>query len=204
MITYLIIGITALVSYMAFQNRALMEKLQFNAAQIIHRKQYYRLVSHAFVHIGWTHLIVNMLVLYFFGRNVEYYFSRYDFFGNQGTFFFILLYLGGMLVSNAWGLIKHKNDYYYNAVGASGAVSAVLFTFIFLDPWEMLYLFAIIPIPGILFGVGYLIYSYQMSKRQTDNVAHDAHFLGALFGFIFPILLKPELFRRFIDLLPLF
>lgn len=204
MITYLIIGITALVSYLAFQNRALMEKLQFNAAQIIHRKQYYRLVSHAFVHTGWTHLIVNMLVLYFFGRNVEYYFSRYDFFGERGTFFFILLYLGGMLVSNAWGLIKYKNDYYYNAVGASGAVSAVLFTFIFLDPWEMLYLFAIIPIPGILFGIGYLIYSYQMSKRQTDNVAHDAHFLGALFGFVFPVLLKPELFQRFIDLLPLF
>ncbi|MDD4425143.1 MAG: rhomboid family intramembrane serine protease, partial [Mariniphaga sp.] len=170
---------------------------------ILHRKQYYRLISHAFVHIGWTHLIVNMLVLYFFGRNVEYYFSRYDFFGQRGEFYFVLLYLGGILASNAWSLVKYKNDYYYNAVGASGAVSAVLFTFIFLAPWEKLYLFAIIPIPGILFGIGYLIYSYQMSKRKTDNIAHDAHFLGAVFGFIFPILLKPELFQRFIDLLPL-
>jgi membrane associated rhomboid family serine protease len=202
MVTYLIIGITALVSFLAFQSGTLMEKLQFNAAQVVHRRQYYRLISHAFVHVGWTHLIVNMLVLYFFGRNVEYYFSRYDFFGNRGEFYFILLYLGGMLVSNAWSLIKHQNDYYYNAVGASGAVSAVLFSFIFLDPWEMLYLFAIIPIPGILFGAGYLIYSYQMSKRKTDNVAHDAHFLGAVFGFLFPVILKPELFERFIDLLP--
>ncbi|SHE79847.1 Membrane associated serine protease, rhomboid family [Mariniphaga anaerophila] len=202
MITYLIIGITAIVSFLAFQNVSLMEKLQFNAAQVIHRKQYYRLISHAFVHISWTHLIVNMLVLYFFGRNVENYFSY--FFGNRADFSFIALYIGGILVSNAWSLIKHQNDYYYNAVGASGAVSAVLFAFIFLDPWEKLYLFAIIPIPGIVFGVGYLIYSYQMGKRKSDNIAHDAHFLGAVFGFIFPILLKPELFSRFIDLLPNF
>jgi membrane associated rhomboid family serine protease len=179
-----------------------MEKLQFNAAQVVHRKQYYRLVSHAFVHVSWTHLIVNMLVLYFFGRNVESYFGY--FFGNKAEIYFIILYIGGMLASNIWSLIKHQNDYYYNAVGASGAVSAVLFTFIFLDPWEMLYLFAIIPIPGIVFGVGYLIYSYQMGKRKSDNVAHDAHFLGAVFGFIFPIILKPDLFSRFIELLPNF
>lgn len=202
MITYIIIGITAVVSFLAFQNVALMEKLQFNAAQVIHRKQYYRLISHAFVHVSWTHLIVNMLVLYFFGRNVESYFGY--FFGNRADFYFIILYLGGILGSNIWSLIKHQNDYYYNAVGASGAVSAVLFTFIFLDPWEMLYLFAIIPIPGIIFGVGYLIYSYQMSKRGSDNIAHDAHFLGAVFGFVFPIILKPELFSRFIQLLPNF
>ncbi len=202
MITWIIIGITAVVSYLAFQNPALMDKLQFNAAIIVHRKQYYRVVSHAFIHIGWMHLAVNMLVLYFFGRNVESYFGY--FFGNKAALYFLVLYIGGILVSNAWSLIKHKNDYYYNAVGASGAVSAVLFAFIFLDPWEKLYLFAIIPIPGIIFGVGYLIYSYQMGKRKADNVAHDAHFLGAVFGFIFPIILKPELFSRFIELLPNF
>lgn len=197
MITWIIIGATAAVSFMAFQNNALMDKLQFNAAQIIHRKQYYRLVSHAFIHVSWTHLIVNMLVLFFFGRNVESYFGY--FFENQAGFYFVILYLGGMLVSNAWSLIKHQDDYYYNAVGASGAVSAVLFAFIFLNPWEMLYLFAIVPIPGILFGVGYLVYSYQMGKRKADNVAHDAHFLGAVFGFVFPIILRPSLFDRFID-----
>jgi membrane associated rhomboid family serine protease len=202
MITYLIIGITAVVSFLAFQNVSLMEKLQFNAAQVVHRKQYYRLISHAFVHVSWTHLIVNMLVLYFFGRNVESYFGY--FFGNRAEIYFVVLYIGRMLVSNIWSLIKHQNDYYYNAVGASGAVSAVLFTFIFLDPWEMLYLFAIIPIPGIVFGAGYLIYSYQMGKRKSDNVAHDAHFLGAVFGFVFPIILKPDLFSRFIELLPNF
>ena len=197
MVTFIIIGITSILSFLAFQDERLMDKLQFNAAQIIHQKQYYRLISHAFIHIGWTHLIVNMLVLYFFGRHVENYFSY--FFHSRALIYFILLYFGGILVSNLWGLIKHQNNYYYNAVGASGAVSAVLFTFIFLNPWEKLYLFAIIPIPGILFGAGYLFYSYRMSKKESDNVAHDAHFLGAVFGFFFPVILEPGMFRHFTD-----
>jgi len=196
-ITWLIIGITALVSYMAFQNRGLMEKLQFNAARIIHQKQYYRLVSHAFIHVSWSHLAVNMLVLFFFGRNVEYLFQQL--FGASSTLFYLLLYLGGILISNAWSLIKHQNDYYYNAVGASGAVSAVLFAHIFMQPMDILYLFMVLPIPGIVFGIGYLIYSYQMGKKKSDNVAHDAHFLGAIFGFVFPLILRPGLFENFID-----
>ena len=195
MVTWIIIGITTALSVLAFNNEKIMRKMQFNAAQIIHQRQYYRLISHAFIHIGWTHLIVNMMVLYFFGRAVEDYFSY--FFFNKAVIYFITLYFGGMLVSNIWGLIKHHNNYYYNAVGASGAVSAVLFTFIFLNPREKLYLFAIVPIPGILFGIGYLFYSYLMSKRQSDNVAHDAHFLGAIFGFLFPIILKPSLISHF-------
>ncbi len=197
MITWFIIGITVLISYLAFQNSDLMSKLQFNAAQIIHRKEYYRLVSHAFIHANWSHLGVNMLVLYFFGRNIETYFDYY--FGRSANAYFVLLYFGGILASNIWSLAKNRNNYYYNAVGASGAVSAVLFASIFFDPWNLLYFFAIIPIPGIVFAIGYLFYSYYMSKKKNDNVAHDAHFLGAVFGFIFPILLKPNLFDKFID-----
>lgn len=197
MITYLIIGVTVVISYLAFQNAELADKLQFNAAKIIHQKQYYRLVSHAFIHGSWSHLIVNMFVLYFFGRGIEQYFAFY--FGARATLFYLLLYFGGILASNLWSLIKHQNNYYYNAVGASGAVSAMLFAFIFFNPWEPLYLFAILPIPGIVFAVGYLFYSYHMSKRKTDNVAHDAHILGAVFGFAFPILLRPGLFNHFID-----
>lgn len=199
MTTWFIIGITSLISYIAFSNQQLTNKLQFNAAQIIHRKEYYRLVSHAFIHANWPHLIVNMMVLYFFAPNVEAYFEYY--FGRKATFYVVGLYFGGILASNIWSLILHKNNYYYNAVGASGAVSAVLFASIFFEPWEPLYLFAILKIPGILFAVGYLFYSYQMSKKQTDNVAHDAHFLGAIFGFVFPILLKADLFDRFLDML---
>lgn len=197
MITYFIIGVTVVISYIAFNNHELANKLQFNAAQIIHRKEYYRLISHAFIHANWSHLIVNMMVLYFFGRNIEVYFDHY--FGNKDTAYFLLLYFGGILASNIWSLIKNRNNYYYNAVGASGAVSAVLFATIFFQPWKPLYLFAVLPIPGILFAAGYLFYSYQMGKKKEDNVAHDAHFLGAVFGFIFPILLKPDLFDNFID-----
>jgi len=197
MITWLIIGVTALISYLAFQNSELMVKLQFNAAKIIHKKEFYRLISHAFIHANWSHLIVNMLVLYFFGRNIEAYFEYY--FGNRAIAYFLMLYFGGILASNVWSLVKHKNNYYYNAVGASGAVSAVLFATIFFNPWEPLYLFAVVPIPGILFALGYLFYSYRQSKKDNDNVAHDAHFLGAVFGFIFPILLRPNLLNQFID-----
>lgn len=197
MITWFIIGLTSLISYIAFRDHALSGKLQFNAARIIHRKEYYRLISHAFIHANWSHLIVNMMVLYFFAPNVEVYFEYY--FGNKATAYIVALYFGGILASNIWSLIQHKDNYYYNAVGASGAVSALLFASIFFEPWKPLYLFAIIKIPGILFAVGYLFYSYQMSKKQTDNVAHDAHFLGALFGFVFPILLKADLFGIFLD-----
>jgi len=197
MITWFLIGITALISILAFQNSQLMEKLQFNAAKIIHRREYHRLISHAFIHANWPHLIINMLVLYFFADNVLYFLKLY--FGNKATAYFLILYFGGILASNIWSLIKHKNNYYYNAVGASGAVSAIVFTFVFFNPWEKLWLFAILPIPGIIFALGYLVYSYQMSKKKMDNYAHDAHFLGAIFGFIFPVLLKPDLFELFID-----
>lgn len=197
MIVWFVIGITAVVSYIAFQNRELFDKLKFNAAQIVHKKEYYRLISHAFIHANWAHLGMNMLVLYFFGESTIAYLGHY--FGNKATTYFLLLYVGGILASNMWSIIKHKDDYYYNAVGASGAVSAVLFASIFFDPWRLLYFFGILPIPGILFAVGYLIYSYRMSKKETDNVAHDAHLFGAVFGFVFPVVLRVGLFETFIQ-----
>lgn len=197
MITYIIIAITVISSYFAFQNPSLMDKLQFNAARVVHKKEYYRLFSHAFVHANWTHLLVNMMVLFFFGPAIESYFGY--FFGNKSIAYFLLLYVGGILASNLWAIYKHKNDYYYNAVGASGAISAVLFAFIFINPLEILKFYFVIPIPGILFGVGYLFYSYQMGKKGNDNVAHEAHILGAVFGFLFPAFFKPSLIGEFIS-----
>jgi membrane associated rhomboid family serine protease len=197
MITYFIIGITALVSYMAFSNHKLMDRFQFNAAQVYHQKQYYRLLSHALLHANWSHLFVNMLVLFFFGTVVEKYFNY--FFGQKSIIYFLLLYAGATVFSNVYALYKNKNNYYYNAIGASGAVAAVLFTYIFINPWEKIYFFGILPIPGIIFAALYLAYSYHMSKKELDNVAHDAHFLGALFGFIFPAVLMPGHFDRFIQ-----
>ena len=195
--TIILIVITVAVSYAAFKSPKLMDQLQFNASKIVHKKEYHRLITHAFIHANWEHLFVNMIVLFSFGQAIEAYF-KYNF-GNNAILDYVLLYFGGILVSNIYALIKHRNNYFYNSVGASGAVSAMLFAAIFFDPWNMIYFFGILPIPGIVFAGLYLVYSYQMSVKQKDNVAHDAHFLGALFGFIFPILLNPMLFESFLD-----
>ncbi|HEY3369603.1 MAG TPA: rhomboid family intramembrane serine protease [Prolixibacteraceae bacterium] len=195
--TIILIAITVAVSYAAFKSPRLMDQLQFNASKIYYKKEYHRLITHAFVHANWEHLFVNMIVLFSFGTAIEVYFKEN--FGNLHILYYALLYFGGILVSNLYALFKHRKNYFYNAVGASGAVSAVLFAAIFFDPWHEILFFFILPIPGILFAVLYLVYSYQMSNKQKDNVAHDAHFLGAVYGFVFPILINPRLFERFID-----
>jgi len=195
--TIILIVISVAVSYAAFKSPKLMDQLQFNASKIVHKNEYHRLVTHAFIHANWEHLFVNMIVLFSFGQAIEEYF-KYNF-GNNAILDYALLYFGGILVSNIYALIKHRNNYFYNSVGASGAVSAVLFAAIFFDPWNKIYFFGILPIPGIVFAALYLVYSYQMSTKQKDNVAHDAHFLGALFGFVFPILLNYQLFESFLD-----
>jgi len=195
--TIILIAITVVVSYAAFNSAKLMDKLQFNASKIWYKKEYHRLITHAFVHANWEHLFVNMIVLFSFGRAIEAYFKHN--FGSNHILYFFLLYFGGILTSNIYALIKHHKNYFYNAVGASGAVASVLFASIFFDPWNNIYFFGILPIPGIVFAGLYLVYSYQMSHKQKDNVAHDAHFLGALYGFIFPIILNPRLFETFLD-----
>ena len=192
--TIILIAITVVVSYAAFKSARLMDQLQFNASKVYYKNEYHRLVTHAFVHANWEHLFVNMVVLFSFGRAIEFYFKT-----KRHTFYYVLLYLGGILFSNIYALIKQRKNFFYNSVGASGAVAAILFASIFFDPWNMIYFFGILPIPGIIFAALYLIYSYQMSMKQKDNVAHDAHFLGAVFGFIFPILINPPLFETFLD-----
>ena len=198
-ITLMLIIIISLVSVLAFNQTGIMSQFQFNAFQVYHRKQYYRLISHALVHANWEHLLVNMIVLYSFGTAVEHYFRVY--FGSNGSFYFLALFVGSVIFSSLWSLIQQKNNYYYNAVGASGAVSAILFAAIFFDPWAKIYFFGILPIPGFIFGVLYLYYSYYMSRKKVDNIGHDAHFLGAIIGFITPVLIRPSLFYDFISLL---
>ncbi len=192
-----IIIITGVVSVMAFQDKGLFYRFLFDPYQIIHRKQYYRMFSHGLLHADWMHLIVNMFVLYSFGQNLMYYFSVY--LHVPVNILFPAFYILALPVSSIASLRKHKDNIHYNAVGASGAVSAVVFGSIFFDPWNLLYFFGVIPIPGILFGVGYLIYSYRMSKRGMDNIGHDAHFWGALFGVSFPLLLNPGTISVFIQ-----
>ncbi len=191
-VTIVIILITAVVSVLAFSNRELFRRLVFNPYDIKHFKNGYRFLSYALIHADWMHLGINMLVLYSFGRVVEEYYSMY--FGLKGILYYILLYIGGTALSTLPSYGKHKDDYSYTAVGASGAVSAVVFASIIFAPLSKIYLFPIpIGIPAIVFGVLYLIYSAYMGKRNVDNVGHDAHLWGAVFGFIFTIALKPTL-----------
>ena len=198
--TYLIIAFTAIVSILSFRNSAYFSKLQFNAYQIYHRKEWYRLISHGFLHANWTHLIVNMLVLFIFGPVVENLFKQHGFGGSVrlSPLIFLLFYLLAIVLSSLLSLFKQRNNAWYNSVGASGAVSAIIFSYIFFNPWKKLYIYGILPVPGIILGVVYLIYSQYMSKRNVDNINHDAHFIGAVFGFLFPVIMDYSLMGNFI------
>lgn len=199
-ITFIIIGMTCLFSIPAFQNRELFGKFLFNP-YIIHRnKEWWRFFTHAFVHADWMHLIVNMYSMYLFGLIVEETFV--DVFGTEkGVLFFILLYVGGIMLSSYPSFEKHKNNAGYNAVGASGAVSAVVFSSILVYPQMTLaLLFLPIPMPGWIFGILYLTYSWYMGKKGTDNIGHDAHFWGAVFGIVFTATIKPAFVISFLTL----
>ncbi len=169
----------------------------FNAYKIIHDRQYFRLISHGFLHASWTHLLVNVFVLWSFGSIlIEYY--NYFFVG-MGSVLFLVLFVTSLIISSLYSLAKEKNNRYYNSLGASGAVSAVLFSSIFFDPWGKIYIYAILPVPGIVFGVLYLAFERYSMKKNGDNVAHDAHIFGAVYGFVFPLLFNPNLFFVFLE-----
>lgn len=190
--TWIFLASTILISILAFNNRDLFSKLQLNPYQVYHRKEYYRIISHGFIHADWMHLFVNMFVLYSFGTAMESYFNQLSNEGlmNYPKLWYTLLYLAGIIVSSLTTIYKQKDNALYNCVGASGAVSAVLFCTIFFAPLSKLGVYFIIPMPGIVFGILYLIYSQYMSKKDVDNINHDAHFVGAIFGFIFPLFIN--------------
>jgi membrane associated rhomboid family serine protease len=196
-----ILILTVLISIFAFNRNDLAGKLRFNAYLIYHKKQWYRMLTHGLVHAGWMHLIINMLVFYSFGISVFQIFTSLHEAGISGSpgVIFLMLYLGGLIFSSLLTLYKYRNIPTYNAVGASGAVSAIVFTSIFFDPWRKIYFYGVIGLPGILLGLAYLFYSWYMGKRDTDNINHDAHFTGALFGLLFPILLDYELVFHFFN-----
>ena len=197
-ITYLIIAVTVIVSISAFNNPDLFNRLKFNAYQIKHSGEMYRFGSYALLHSGWFHLIINMFVLYSFGVIVES--SFHHLFGTIGFLYYVLLYVGGILFSTLWDFGKFKDDIYYNAVGASGAVSAVVFSSILIYPSGSIYLFPIpFPLPSWVFGIVYLIYSAYMGKRGGDNIGHNAHFWGAVYGLVLTIVLVPGVLKSFIS-----
>jgi membrane associated rhomboid family serine protease len=193
-----IIAVTTIISLLAFYNHEIFDRLKFNAYAIKHQGQGWRFFSYGLVHADFFHLFVNMFVLYSFGKVVTDAFLFY--FGAKGYLFYLLLYIGGIIFSVLYDFGKHKDNMYYNAVGASGAVSAVLFASILIYPTGKLIIFPIpFPMPAIVFGVFYLIYSAVMARKAKDNIGHNAHFLGAVFGLAFSIAIKPALVLSFIE-----
>jgi membrane associated rhomboid family serine protease len=198
LLTFALIALISVTSIMAFNNRELFDKLKFNAYLIINRKEYHRFFSHGLVHADLTHLLINMFVLYSFGSIVEMVFK--EIFDASGNLLYLLMFGSALAFSSIYDFIKHKEDIYYNAVGASGAVAAVVFSSILLFPRGEIGLFLIpIGIPAPIFGLLYLIYSAYMSKRGQDNIGHNAHFYGAIYGVFFTIAIKPAIFLYFID-----
>ncbi|MBR9921117.1 MAG: rhomboid family intramembrane serine protease [Bacteroidetes bacterium] len=197
-LTLIIIILTALVSYRCFEDRALFEKLKHSPYLEHNNKEYYRLWTAGFVHGSWMHLIINMFVFYQFGEAVEQNFIYY--FGEaKGRIFFLILYLATIPFANLSTLFKHKENGYFASVGASGAVSGILFAYIIFNPWNILLLFFIIPIPAFIAAVLYLVYSSWAGRRGQDMIDHEAHFYGAVFGFALTLIFKPEFFSMFLD-----
>ncbi|HRI60705.1 MAG TPA: rhomboid family intramembrane serine protease [Saprospiraceae bacterium] len=197
-ITYLIIGFTALISIMAFNNHDLFLKMKHWPYEEARRGEYYRWLTSGFLHGDPMHLIFNMLTLYFFGKYVEAWFGVL--FPGIGGLVYLFFYLVAIVAASSATYQKHKNTPNFASIGASGAVAAVLFACILLDPTIGIMMFFIpIPIPGFIFGVLYLWYSSYAAQKGGDNIDHTAHFFGAVFGFFFPLLLKPSLFLHFIE-----
>lgn len=169
---------------------------ELNPYLMTRSKEYHRVITHGFIHAGWMHLFINMFVLWQFGQAVEHQFI--ELFGNAGYLYYSALYIGALIVAALPALKKHQDNPNYRAVGASGAVAAVLFSYILFFPVNMLYLFLMIPIPAVLVGVLYLWYENKM-KNSGDNIAHDAHYYGAVFGFAVTVLFKPVLLISFVQ-----
>lgn len=199
-ITLFFVLATVAASLAAWKNDAMMRKWIFNPYLVASQNEYFRFLTSGFIHKDTLHLIFNLFVLYMFGEYVEYQFQ--GFFGmGLGSVLYILLYLGGIIISDIPTFLKHRTNPQYNALGASGGVASVLFCFVFLRPLEPLCLYGIsfLCFPGILWAVIYLVYSVYAGRKQIGNINHDAHLYGALFGILFTLAIYPPSFMLFIE-----
>ena len=193
-VTLALIAVTCIVSVSAFGNPRMLEALVLWPPAISRRHQYWRLLSYGLVHADGSHLLFNMLTLFFFGRAMEGLYAQY-----LGPFGFALFYAGGLLVSILPSWWMHRRDPNYRSLGASGAVSAVLFAFILLQPWAMIFVF-FLPLPAILYAVAYIAYSIWMDHTGgRDRVNHSAHMWGAAYGVLFTVFMEPRVVLVFVD-----
>jgi len=198
-VTLVIILVTALVSWQALSNRDLFYRFMHYPFEEQRDKEYYRWFTSIFLHGSWIHLAVNMFVLWSFGTVIEGEFV--GMFGPvMGKMNFLALYFFSGIFADIPTYIKHKNNEGFSSVGASGATSGIMFSYALLHPWEMIYLFGIIPIPSVVAAVLYLVYSsYSAKQEKGSRIDHEAHFWGAVFGFVFTIVLEPSLFSEFLS-----
>ncbi len=193
-ITIALIIVTVLTSINAFNNPILKSRMLFNPYVIRTNKEYLRFITSGLIHADYVHLGFNMYALFIFGKLLEPTFA--SLFGEAlGGFFYVLLYILGLITSHTISFIKHANNPGYNSLGASGAVSAVIFSFIIIFPiagriWGL---------PSVLVGILYLMYSQYMAEKQLDNIGHDAHFAGAICGILFTIAIRPMFAVEFVQ-----
>ncbi|HLS30602.1 MAG TPA: rhomboid family intramembrane serine protease [Flavobacteriaceae bacterium] len=183
--TIVIIGLNVLISFKGFNDRAFFDRYSFKLGPA-KAGEYIRFLSSGFLHVDTTHLLVNMITFYFFASVVIQ---------HLGEFYFVIIYLGSLILGNLFSFFFNRDNPYYIAVGASGAVMGVLYSAILLQPNMMLGLMFIIPIPAYVFGIGYLLYSLYGMRKRTGNIGHDAHFGGAMGGYFLTLLMAPILFQ---------
>jgi len=179
--TIIIIAANVLISFKGFNDYSFFERYKFNVGSIIRGEQI-RMFSSGFLHANQQHLIFNMITLYFFADRVIY---------ELGQFNFLIVYIGSLIMGSLLSFYFHKNEYQYSAVGASGAVMGVLYSAILIDPMMQINFI----IPGFVFGIGYLLYSIYGMRKRIGNIGHDAHFGGAVGGYLITLILKPSLFQ---------
>lgn len=196
--TLVIMVVTIIFSIRGFRDSDFFDRYKFNALAVSEYGDRVRLITSGFLHAGWWHLGMNMIVLYLFGPMLESYLVlQYGMI--YGTILFVLLYLLSIPVANLPALMKHRNNAYYNAIGASGAVSAVVFATIILYPtMGMMLFFLPIPMPAFLFGFLYLLGENIMARRGNTGIGHDAHIGGAVFGMLIMLVIDWQVFPQFL------
>lgn len=197
-LTTIIIGITAITSILAFNRYEMLDRWMFMPYRIKNRGQWDRFLLSGFIHKDYIHLLFNMFTFYFFGGVVEM-FLRYSFGVITGGILFVAFYLLGIIISDLPTYKKHQEDSHYRALGASGGTAATVFASIVIMPLSDICLFGIICLPGFILGVLFLIYSYVKGQKGEDNINHDAHLYGAIFGVVFILILSPSSAGMFVE-----
>jgi membrane associated rhomboid family serine protease len=194
--TAIVIAITCAVSLLAFGNPRLLGAMMFWPPALRQRGEYQRLLTYGLVHADFTHLLVNMLTLFFFGTFVERFYQA-----KLGDFGFAFFYALGIVASILPTWWRHRDEPEYRSLGASGAVMGVLMASVLFDPWNMLYVFFAIPMPAIVYAVLFIAYELWADRRGGDRVNHSAHLWGAAYGVVFTLAVEPRLATRFLEAL---